>query len=133
MARPAYLAKAGTPQSVADLAQHQKIGFSHPESLNVWPVLQPDGDFMRIKPTISASSGETIRQLALAGQGIARISDFFSREDCATGRLVPVLSAETRDLRLPVHAVYYRNTTLSSRIGCFLDFLRSEIDRRQLL
>lgn len=133
MASPAYLAKAGTPQSVADLAQHQIIGFSHPESLNVWPVLQPDGDFMRIKPTISASSGETIRQLALAGQGIARLSDFVSRQDCAAGRLVPVLPAETRELRLPVHAVYYRNTTLSSRIGCFLDFLRTEIDRRQLL
>ena len=133
MASPAYLAKAGTPQSVADLAQHQTIGFSHPEIHNLWPVWQAEGEFMRVKPTIAASSGETIRQLALAGQGIARLSDFVSREDCAAGRLVPVLTAETRELRLPVHAVYYRNTTLSSRIGCFLDFLRSEIDRRQLL
>jgi len=29
MASPAYLAKAGTPQTVADLEQHQIIGFSH--------------------------------------------------------------------------------------------------------
>ncbi|MXP50511.1 LysR family transcriptional regulator [Pantoea sp. Eser] len=133
MASPEYLAKVGTPQTVADLEQHQIIGFSHLDNHNVWPVWQPDGEFMRIKPTLSASSGETIRQLALAGQGIARISDFASREDCAAGRLVPVLPDETRKLRLPVQAVYYRNTTLSSRISCFLDFLRTEIDRRQLL
>ncbi|MFB6326594.1 LysR substrate-binding domain-containing protein [Pantoea deleyi] len=133
MASPAYLAKAGTPQSVADLARHQTIGFSYPETLNVWPLWQSEGNFMRFRPTIAASSGETIRQLALAGQGIARLSDFVSRDDCVAGRLVPVLPAETRDLRLPVHAVYYRNTTLSSRIACFVDFLRSEIDRRQLL
>ena len=65
--------------------------------------------------------------VALAGQGIVRLSDFVSREDRASGRLVQILTAETRELRLPIHAVYYRNQSLASRIRCFLDFLREKI------
>lgn len=133
LASPAYLQQAGMPQCTEDLAGHQLLGFSQLDAHNVWPVRQPDGEFLRIQPGLCASSGETLRQLALAGQGIVRLSDFVSREDRASGRLVQVLAAETRDMQLPVHAVYYRNQSLSARITCFLDFLREKIQENQLL
>ncbi len=132
MASPAYLERNGTPTTVDALAEHQLIGFSASDTHNFWPVWQREGEFLQIKPTLSASSGETIRQLALAGQGIARLSDFVTREDRAAGRLIQVLEAETHEYRLPIHAVYYRNTTLSTRITCFLDFLRDQIAEQQL-
>lgn len=127
LASPDYLQKYGEPQSVEALAQHQLIGFSQLEMHNVWPVWQSEGELLRIHPTIAASSGEIIRQLTLAGQGIARISDFVSHQDLAEGRLKEVLVQHTHDVRLPVHAVYYRNAELASRITCFLDFLHEEI------
>jgi len=127
LASPDYLQKYGEPQSVEALAQHQLIGFSQLEMHNVWPVWQREGELLRIQPTIAASSGEIIRQLTLAGQGIARISDFVSHQDLAEGRLKEVLVQQTHDIRLPVHAVYYRNAELASRITCFLDFLHEEI------
>jgi len=127
LASPDYLQKYGEPQSVEALAQHQLIGFSQLEMHNVWPVWQREGELLRIQPTIAASSGEIIRQLTLAGQGIARISDFVSHQDLAEGRLKEVLVQHTHDIRLPVHAVYYRNAELASRITCFLDFLHEEI------
>lgn len=127
LASPDYLQKYGEPQSVEALAQHQLIGFSQLEMHNVWPVWQREGELLRIQPTIAASSGEIIRQLTLAGQGIARISDFVSHQDLAEGRLKEVLVQHTHDVRLPVHAVYYRNAELASRITCFLDFLHEEI------
>ncbi|MBK4783539.1 MAG: LysR family transcriptional regulator [Pantoea sp. Pent] len=133
LASPAYLDKAGAPQSVEDLLTHQLLGFSQLDAHNVWPVWQREDEFLRIKPTLCASSGETLRQLALAGQGIVRLSDFVSREDRASGRLVQVLENDTRELRLPIHAVYYRNQSLSSRITCFLDFLREKIQENHLL
>jgi len=74
-----------------------------------------------------------LRQLALAGQGIVRLSDFVSREDRDSGRLVQVLATETREQRLPIHAVYYRNQSLTSRITCFLSFLREKIQENHLL
>jgi DNA-binding transcriptional LysR family regulator len=39
-----------------------------------------------------------------------------------------VLPRETLDVRQPVHAVYYRNTQLSARIACFLDFLGTRLE-----
>lgn len=133
MASPAYLAKYGTPTSVADLAQHRLLGFSQLDNHNVWPVWQSEGQLLQIKPTVSASSGETLRQLAVHGQGIVRISDFMSRGDYSDGKLVPVLEALTRETYLPVNAVYYRNTTLSVRISCFLDFLSEQFATQPVL
>ncbi|WLS79558.1 LysR family transcriptional regulator [Erwinia pyri] len=133
LASPAYLAKYGTPASVAELANHRLLGFSKLDRHNIWPVWQSEGELLEITPTLSASSGETLRQMAVYGQGIVRISDFVSREDRASGRLVPVLEEITREMVHPIHAVYYRNTTLSVRISCFLDFLSEQIASKEIL
>ncbi|MET0616569.1 MAG: LysR substrate-binding domain-containing protein, partial [Luteibacter sp.] len=39
LASPAYLAAHGTPRKPADLARHALLGFTEPESLNEWPLL----------------------------------------------------------------------------------------------
>lgn len=123
LASPAYLARRGTPQSVDDLAGHELLGFTQPDSLNQWPLRSAEGDSRIITPSLRASSGETLRQLALEGGGIVCLADFMTAQDRAEGRLVPVLEAHTVEVRQPVHAVYYRNTALASRIGCFLDYV----------
>jgi len=133
MASPDYLAEHGTPQNVAELAQHRLLGFSYPEQLNRWPVDDENGEPLHITPTIATSSGETQRLLAVHGQGIVRISHYLSREDQAAGRLVPLLEAETKQLSHPIHAVWYRNSALSTRIRCFLDFLSEQLTEKQLL
>jgi DNA-binding transcriptional LysR family regulator len=133
VASPDYLAKYGVPTRVEDLEDHRLLGFSQLDRHNVWPVWKSEGEPLQIKPTMSASSGETLRQLAVYGQGIVRISDFLSREDRASGRLVTVLDDLTREMHHPIHAVYYRNTTLSVRISCFLDFLSEQIASKPLL
>lgn len=133
MASPAYLARYGTPQSAADLTHHRLLGFSQLEQHNIWPVRQANGELLQIKPTVGASSGETLLHLALHDQGIIRISDFLSREAMASGQLVPVLVAETCEMRHPINAVYYRNSTLATRIRCFLDYLSEQFASKNLL
>ncbi|ANN66642.1 LysR family transcriptional regulator [Bordetella bronchialis] len=123
LASPAYLAQRGKPRTPDDLARHSLLGFTQPETLNNWPLRHAAGDGLPIEPTLSASSGETLRQLALAGQGLACLADFMTREDRRRGDLVQVLARDTVEVRQPVHAVYYRNTQLASRIGCFLDYV----------
>jgi DNA-binding transcriptional LysR family regulator len=123
LASPAYLKKAGRPTKVDELDAHTLLGFTRPESLNTWPLRHPDGDGLVIAPGIAASSGETLRHLALAGAGIVCLSDFMTAADRAAGDLVQVLMRDTLEVRQPVHAVYYRNTELASRIRCFVDFL----------
>lgn len=123
LASPEYLQARGEPGAVADLAGHTLLGFTQPESLNRWPLRGESGTEVEIRPQISASSGETLRQLALAGQGIVSLADFMTDADRRAGRLVQVLEAHTVEVRQPIHAVYYLNTQLSARISVFLDFL----------
>jgi DNA-binding transcriptional LysR family regulator len=127
LASPAYLKRHGKPAGPADLARHSLLGFIQPESLNRWPLRHALGDSLQIAPALQASSGETLRQLALAGQGLVCLADFMTRADLARGDLVQVLVRETVEVRQAVHAVYYRNTQLAARITCFLDFLGSRL------
>ncbi|KAF1016980.1 MAG: hypothetical protein GAK31_00239 [Stenotrophomonas maltophilia] len=76
---------------------------------------------LHIQPAIASSSGETLRQMALAGLGIACLSDFLTRRDRDEGRLVQLLPRATLEVRQPINAVYYRNTALAARIACFVD------------
>lgn len=123
LASPRYLAAHGQPDDVERLAGHQLLGFTQPDSLNTWPLRWSGGEGYTIAPTLSASSGETLRQLALADQGLVCLADFMTGQDRRSGALVQVLASHTLDVRQPVHAVYYRNTALASRISCFLDYL----------
>ena len=129
LASPGYLKLHGTPTRSAQLAGHALLGFTQPESLNEWPLRDAAGDSVRITPTIAASSGETLRQLALAGLGIVCLSDFMTLDDRRSGRLLPLFARHTLDVRQPINAVYYRNTTLASRIACFLDYMVETLGR----
>jgi DNA-binding transcriptional LysR family regulator len=123
LASPDYLKRHGTPTKPAQLAQHALLGFTQPESLNDWPLRDDDGSVLHIKPTIASSSGETLRSLALNGQGIVCLSDFMTRDDRQDGRLVQLFAKQTLDVRQSINAVYYRNTALASRITCFVEYV----------
>ncbi|WP_310633310.1 LysR substrate-binding domain-containing protein, partial [Paraburkholderia sp.] len=123
LASPAYLKAHGQPRRVADLAKHTLLGFTEPEALNVWPLAGPDNEPYRIAPGIRSSSGETLRQLALAGEGIVCLSDFMTARDRREGALVQLFAAQTLEVLQPINAVYYRNTAISARIASFVDYL----------
>ncbi|MBY6027985.1 LysR family transcriptional regulator [Halomonas sp. DP8Y7-1] len=122
VASPGYLSRAGRPTSVTELEQHQLIGFLAPSSLNRWPVEGMDDE---ISPSMSTSSGEVMRRLCLAGEGIACLSNFMVGDDIASGQLEVLLPEAMRHggPREQVQAVYYRNTALSARIQAFLDVI----------
>jgi len=129
LASPDYLKQYGTPTTVAELADHTLLGFTQTETLNHWPLRHVEGDRWLIEPSVAASSGETLRQLALEGQGICCLSNFMTVEDINAGRLVPVLEAFNSGYRQPIHAVFYRNSQLALRIQCFLDFIQAKLAR----
>ncbi|MDB6047557.1 MAG: dmlR 24 [Pseudomonas sp.] len=127
LASPAYLKTHGTPTTVEALADHSLIGFTQTETLNHWPLRHAEGDRLQIQPALSASSGETLRQLALAGEGIVCLSHFMTHEDIRLKRLQVILPEANSGYRQPIHAVYYRNSQLALRIQCFLDFIQKKL------
>jgi DNA-binding transcriptional LysR family regulator len=123
LASPDYLARHGTPQNQQQLGAHRLLGFTAPATLNIWPLPQPGGDGLAVQPVIAASSGETVRQLALDGAGIACLADFLTHGDVAGGRLVPVLETATLPWSQPVWAVFYKQGALAPRIAALVEFL----------
>ncbi|RYE91039.1 MAG: LysR family transcriptional regulator, partial [Oxalobacteraceae bacterium] len=119
----AYLERHGTPTDTAALARHRTLGFTAPALLNTWPLRHGGGEGWTITPQVVASSGETLRQLALHGAGIASLSDFLTRADVAAGRLVPVLEEHTLPWTQPVWAVFYKQGALAPRVAALVDFL----------
>lgn len=133
LASPNYLTQYGIPTNHKQLQSHTLIGFNPNSGLNNWPIIDDNGAILQISPTISASNGEVIRQLALQGEGIVALSNFMTAKDIQSGQLVQVLADKTVYRTKPINAVYYRNGKLARRISCFLDFLTKEIEARQLL
>lgn len=127
LAAPEYLARCGTPVLPADLVDHQLLGFSTSDNLNLWPLMGEHGDRLPIQPQLKASSGETLRQLALAGAGLVCLSDFMTREDRASGALVEVLARSNSGASRPIHAVFYTDAQRDPRLRAWLDFLREKL------
>lgn len=127
IASPDYLARHGTPQSVAELKHHQCLGFSEPVSLNTWPISCCDGQLMEIESEISSNSGETLKQLCLAGNGIACLSDYMVDKEIAEGAFVELLADKRLPIEMPFSAVYYSDRAVSTRIRAFIDFLSEHV------
>ncbi len=127
LASPAYLERHGRPTNVAALARHQLLGFTSYEAGNIWPIRHKNGDTLSITPNLSASSGETLRQLALQDLGIVCLADYMTRDDIAAGRLIDILPNANNGVLEIINAVYYRNTQLSRRISSFLEFLHKKL------
>jgi DNA-binding transcriptional LysR family regulator len=123
LASPAYLERHGRPDTPAGLARHRLLGFTAPASLNTWPLRDGSQEGFIAKPQVTASSGETLRHLALGGAGIASLSDFLSGADVAAGRLVPLLEEAALPWTQPVWAVFYKQGALAPRVAALVEFL----------
>jgi DNA-binding transcriptional LysR family regulator len=128
VASPDYLAAAGTPRHPDDLERHRLLTFSFRRSVEGWPfriggrvVQRPaEGAFL-------GDSGETVRLMAVAGGGIARLGRFHAAADIAAGRLVPVLADFHAGDGEDIHALYVGHDRLSLRVRAFLDFLDANL------
>lgn len=126
---PDYLARHGAPKTPAELAQHNRLGFSYARAAKGWPVI--DAGLERTMPpsgNVQVSDGDALRMLAVSGVGLVRLASFVVEEDIAAGRLVPVLEAFNPGDLDELHAVYLgQGALLPNRIRVFLDFLAQQI------
>lgn len=127
-ASPDYIKLYGRPHNGAALVNHSCLGFTKPNKLNTWPIAGTNKKPVTINPKVFADSGETLRQLALQGSGIACLSAFTVKQDIADGRLVPLLTNRMLDIRIPVSLVYYSDKAVTGRIRCFIDYIAENID-----
>jgi DNA-binding transcriptional LysR family regulator len=74
------------------------------------------------------SDGEALRQMALSGLGLARLSSFHIAADVKAGRLVPVLETYNPHDIETMHAVLVgQGGHLPARVRAFLDYLTEHV------
>ncbi len=106
-ASPNYLARRGFPENPSDLEHHDCLTFNFRRARPSWPFRTDDRDIAQpVKGSIVVNNGETMKQMVLAGAGIARVGLFHVADEIAATRLIPLLEGfNPGDLEL-VHAVY---------------------------
>jgi DNA-binding transcriptional LysR family regulator len=131
VASPAYLAQAGVPHTVADLAAHRCLPFILPRTGRIAPWVFRDGNEdveWTAPPAIEVSDDVLgVVSLAVAGMGIGQSYDFIVREHLAQGRLVEVLPG-LRGRSRPFSVLYAPHRRQSGAIRAMVDVLTASRD-----
>jgi DNA-binding transcriptional LysR family regulator len=126
-AAPSYLARHGTPKTIADLAHHRCLNFLPGSYRSHW--MLKEGDTVHdLAPVaqVSANTGDVICALVVAGMGLARLAEYRVATDAPADSLVTVLDDYQADAE-PIYAVYPSRRHLSVRVRAFVDFLAERL------
>ncbi len=119
-ASPDYLARRGTPQTPAELAQHDCLDFAGFKRISSWD-LSPDGEAAPVHSRLSIDAAEPLVDAAIAGAGIVGLFSFHLAAALRAGELLPLLR-EFEPPPLPVHLIYVGGGPLPLKVRVFLDF-----------
>ena len=126
IAAPGYLEEHGAPENVEALNDHNCLVDTAPGYGNRWPL---SGDKKQKSVTVSGNfrvnSGELVRELAIAGQGIALLPRFMVARDISDGALVTVLEGSVT-FKGGIYAVYPKHRHVSPSVRSFVNFLESK-------
>lgn len=130
-ASPAYLARAGTPASPAELTQHSCLVFKGFAGSQRWFFRQPHHEWQpySLHGALTSNNAETLTQAAIDGVGLVVFPTWLIGDALHDGRLVNVLggfdvstSLETQT----ISAVYPHSKRLSIKVRAVIDFLREK-------
>lgn len=128
-ASPAYLARYGRPQAIADLHQHALIGSIPPEGTHPRPWMfatDPEPPFEpRFRMTVNEA--EAVMLAASAGAGIMQTMDLLAARELVDGRLVMVLAEHARP-GPPLSIVHTQAAHKLARVRVFTGFLRGLLE-----
>jgi DNA-binding transcriptional LysR family regulator len=121
---PAYLAAKGTPQTLAELATHNCLGYTMPSPANAdrW-LFGANGDIAaKVSGNLRASNGDALLAAALAGQGLIYQPSFLIGDHLRSGSLV-ALPLDEKTATLPIHAILPSGRQPPAKVRAFVEFL----------
>lgn len=122
-ASPAYIQKHGLPRTPQQIKDHNCIIDSNFRVGKQWPFISPTGEseVVDVKSTIAVNSPQAVREIAMAGAGVAMTPDFIVENSIKAGELVPIL-AEYTTLEFGLYAIYPHRKYVAKKVRCFIDF-----------
>jgi len=134
IAAPAYLARAGLPRSIDDLAAHDCLQFLLPSTGQPIPWLfRVDGEDVQVETPATYRCTEDYLgpvTLARAGAGLLQAYRYIVQDDIAHGRLVELLP-EMGGRSRPFSIIYPNREHTPLRVRAFIDFLADEIGAKR--
>jgi DNA-binding transcriptional LysR family regulator len=125
-ASPYYVAQHGAPQQVSDLSQHRLLAA---DGQLPWRLVsQRQSRIIDGRSHVATNSSETVREMAIAGIGIALRSMWDVSNELRDGRLVRLLPDWGGPQDLGVYAIHVRTLRPSAAIHAFVDFLARVFD-----
>jgi len=126
-ASPAYLKKAGEPQTPAELHQHRCILHRQNDDVyGTWRLRKGKTvELVKVRGAVSSNDGDIVLNWALDGHGIVQRSEWDVAKYLESGRLKEIM----KDYRLPdadLYLYYLSRSNLPARLRAFIDFMAEE-------
>ena len=124
-AAPAYLDTHGVPRTVADLAQHNCLGYTLSRSSNAthWSFGKDGRIRQKVQGNLHANNGDALLAAALGGQGLIYQPDFIVDDAITRGDLHALpLDHPPHDLG-GIHAVWPATRHTPAKVRAMVDFL----------
>lgn len=129
VASASYFAKYGAPQGPSDLAHRECLIYTLRSTPRRWR-FKRDGvvDELSISGHFEANNSLALREMLLAGMGVALVPSFLVAHDLANGRLTRVLEEwQTSELELSI--VYPTRKHVAPAVRAFIAFMEERIGR----
>jgi len=122
-ASSAYIQQQGLPKTPQQIAKHKCIIDSNFRIGKQWPFISPQGqaNTVDVQSTISVNSPLAVREVAIAGGGIAMTPEFIVEDAINDGRLISILPEYTT-LEFGLYAIYPHRKYVAKKVRCFIDF-----------
>ncbi|MEV4780084.1 LysR family transcriptional regulator [Burkholderia sp. LMU1-1-1.1] len=126
-ASPAYLKKAGEPQTPAELHRHRCILHRQNDDVyGTWRLQKGKAvELVKVRGAVSSNDGDIVMNWALDGHGIVQRSEWDVAKYLESGRLKEIM----QDYRLPdadLYVYYLSRSNLPAKVRAFIDFLAEE-------
>jgi LysR family transcriptional regulator AphB len=132
VAGAAYLARRGTPLTLADLAGHDCISFPKLGGPASWSINGPEGDVeVKVTGRFGANTAQAMLHAALANLGVALLPSMIVAPHLQSGRLQEVLPGYGVN-GLGVHLVYLSRRQLPRAVSALIDFTSAKVQAHML-
>jgi len=130
-AAPSYIDAFGLPITPQQVTEHQCIIDSNFRIGRQWPLISPKGDAetINVSSSLAANSPQAVREMAIAGGGIAMTPDFIVEDAIENGQLIPVLPDYTT-LEFGLFAIYPHRKYIAKKVRCFIDFALEKLSKK---
>ncbi|MCH7807130.1 MAG: LysR family transcriptional regulator [Proteobacteria bacterium] len=124
-ASPGYLKGKSLPKTEKDFQDHQCLIYSQAGEEKPWRF---SGKTFVPRWSFKSNNGDVLRDMALAGEGIVSLPDFFIQEDLSTRALVEI-SVNDPPFALQITALYPLRDYLPLKVRVFIDFMVDKLSQ----